>query len=330
MLFENMKNLTKILCCFNYFSRNCIEITIILLSIIGLILNIIGMIVIPWGYTSRSMQIMYLINLIFFAYSLIITLIIKFLRKKGIYEKIDFFFKINAFLIICASIISIFLNIFISIGTIPDIKNQKITENIEIVEPNGEIKIINNEEKLASNSQLGYAIFSLMINLILWIILLFLWLSELIRLKYKIKGSYNDYYLERKNNPSFDTSQKKVINVIGHDKYGFPIYSSNINEKQQMEKSKSEYNYKLYNKYNSKYDIEANNILRYSYKEKYNPKTSRNKNYKANELKLKKEKKEKYIEKYIENGAPNPYYSNFENKSALNISVANNSINPGY
>ena len=40
--------------------------------------------------------------------------------------------------------------------------------------------------------------------------------------------------------------------------------------------------------------------------------------------------KEKYFEKYMEGNGANPYYSNFGNKSILNISTMNKSINPGY
>ena len=47
--------------------------------------------------------------------------------------------------------------------------------------------------------------------------------------------------------------------------------------------------------------------------------------------KYKTEKMEKYSEKY-NNGADimYPYYSNFENRTELNRSSFNNSINPGY
>ena len=54
-----MKIYTKLSCCFNSFSRNCIEISIITISAIGFLLSIMGMAVIPWGYTSRAMQVFY-------------------------------------------------------------------------------------------------------------------------------------------------------------------------------------------------------------------------------------------------------------------------------
>ena len=326
-----MKIFTNISCCLNSFTRNCIELSIIILSAFGLLISIIGVAVIPWGYTSKAMEVFYLLSLILFFYSLIFPCIFKLSRKIKVNENKMAFCKINAFIIACACILCIFLNIFTAIGTIPDLKNKKSIENVEIIEPNGETKIITNEEKLATNKQLGFAIFSIIVNLILWILLLFLWIAEVIRLKYKIEGSYNDFILEQKN-VSTASSQNPALNIIGHDKYGFPIYSKKSDDKIQLEKSKSEFNYKLDDKYNSKYDIETNNILAYSYKEKCPSKTLRNRNYKSVDAihRLKQEQNEKYFEKYIENGSPNPYYSNFENKTALNMSTNNNSINPGY
>ena len=326
-----MKIFTKLSCCCNCLTRNNIEISIIIVSIIGFIFSIIGMAVIPWGYTSLCMEIFYLLSLILFFYSFLVSCIIKLLHKIKIKETKMTFCNINALIIAFACIVSILLNIFIAFGLFPDLKNKKIIEKTEIIESNGNIKMIQNKEKLTTNKELTFAIFSIIINLLLWIILLFLWVSEIIRLKYKIEGSYNNYIIEQKN-ISMNGSMKPVLNVIGHDKYGFPIYAKKSEDKIHIDKSRSESNYKLYNKYNYKYDIETNNVLRYSYKEKFGPKTDGYRNYKLVDPfnKIKEEKKEKYIEKYIENGAPNPYYSNFENKSALNISSYNNSINPGY
>ena len=298
-----MKIYTKLSCCFNSFTRNCIEISIIILSAIGFLLSIMGMAVIPWGYTSSAMQVFYLLSLILFFYSLLIPCLIKLLLKIKINENKMNYCNINAFIIIFTCLISILLNICVAIGAIPDLKNKKIIENIEITEPNGGIKVINNEEILATKKQLAFAVLFVIINLILWIILLFLWIAEVIRLKFKIEGSYNDYIMEHKNN-SVSGSEKPVLNP-------------------------SEDNPK---KFRSELNLETKNILRYSYQAKYgsNPIRNKNKDNKSADVihKLKEEKKEKICEKYIENGELNPYYSNFQNITAINISSVNNSINP--
>ena len=315
--------LKKITCCLNTLKTNFIEKLIILLSIIGLILSLIGMIVIPWSYTSNIMEVIYLISMVFFIYSLFISCLIKYSRiKKN--ENILSICYTNSFIEIIICILSFILNIFISIGAIPDLKNKKSVEYIETYDNSEVNKILNKESKLTSKGELSFSIFSIITNLFLWIVLFILWSSEYLRLKYRIENSFNDYLSEAKN-----TSIQNIKNVVGHDKYGFPIYEEkkDKDENLQISKSQSENNNKLYEKYDKE-----NNVLKYSYKEKYrNGNNSFKKPNSVDEIhKIKEEKNEKYIEKYIENGAPNPYYSNFDNKTILNISNINNSINPGY
>lgn len=312
--------LQKITCCLNSFKTNFIEKLLIILSIIGLIISIIGMIVIPWKYTSNIMEVFYLISMIFFIYSISISCLIKYSRIKNS-ENIMSFCYTNCFIAIIISILAFILNLFTAIGAIPDLKDKKSLEYIETYD-NGEIKqIFNSESKLVSKGELSFSIFSIIANIFLWIILFLLWSSEFLRLKYRIENSFNDYLNDLKN-----ISNETVKNVVGHDKYGFPIYEEKKDEKLQISKTQSENIKKLYEKYDKE-----NNVLKYSYKEKYYNGNNFKKPNSVDEIhKIKEEKKEKYIEKYIENGAPNPYYSNFDNKTVLNNSSINNSINPGY
>lgn len=326
-----MENISKLLCCFNSLATNSIQILIIILSLIGIIINIIGMFVIPWGYTSKLMEIFYLISLVLFGYSLFIPILILCMRKKIFNENIIFCCFSNCFIGICVCVLSLFLNIFIFIATIPDFKNRKkVDEEISQGEKIQTTK--KNEQNLVSKGELSFTIFSLVISIILWAILLILWVSVIIRLKYKIEGTYKDYLNEQRHisNSSNDITKSSELNVIGHDKYGYPIYN-NIKEK-----PKRDYNYGLsydkysYNNKNNKNEIETNNIFRYSYKEKFTEKNNRKPECKSVEIiqNIKKEEKEKYIEKYYE-GAPIPY-SNYKNITVLNLSTINNSINPGY
>ena len=321
-----MKKISKILCCFNSLRTKTIEIYIIILSIIGIILSIIGICVIPWGDTSKAMEILYIINMVFFGYSSILSIIILITGEKTNRKAIEYCY-INSLITICISILSIFFNIIIAFGTIPDLRNKKI-EYSEIYENDGETTIIStNETKLVSNGKLAFSSFLIVINLILWLILLFLWVSELLRLKYRINGTYYEYLNDQKN-IIIDNTKNTELNVIGHDKYGYPIFGKKNSGNLEVIKS-SQIKYKSNDKYITKYDTEDNNILKYSYKEKYNPNYFNNPGNKSVDVihKSREEKKEKYIEKYI-TGAVNPYYSNFEIKSASNLSV-NNSINPG-
>ena len=75
----------------------------------------------------------------------------------------------------------------------------------------------------------------------------------------------------------------------------------------------------------NRFDSEKKNILKYSYKEKNcNSVDDIHKSKNG----IEKYEKEKYLEKYLEGYGANPYYSNFGNKSILNISTMNNSISP--
>ena len=327
----------EILFCFNSLTTKFIEIIIIFLSSFAAILTIIGLAVIPWGYTSRVMEVLYIISLILFIYLLGIPIFILFICKKKINENIMKIYIVNSCIAIFASIFSILLCIIIAIGAIRDLNNNHKTEKIESKGQNSVKEITNKEKDLVSKGELTYAVLSIIVNLILSIILLLLWITENYRLKNKIESSYNDYMNFKKNpasaSVSIENSKENECNVVGHDKYGFPIYIKKLEDKLQYKQSKSEFNYRSFNKClgDNKYDTETNNILRYSYKENFNQNYMGKQDYKSVDviLKLKEEKKERYIEKYPEGGV-NPYYSNFENKTALNISSINNSINPGY
>lgn len=68
--------LINLLLCFNSLKATTIEILLIILSSIGIILSIVGIIFIPWKVTKSSMEILYIIGLIFLVLSLVIILII--------------------------------------------------------------------------------------------------------------------------------------------------------------------------------------------------------------------------------------------------------------
>ena len=320
----------KLLCCFNSLSTNIIEVLIIILSLINIIINILGLVIFPWKYTSVIMKVLYIICFILLCYSLFISSINLYSRNneakkpKMIYLAPSFF----AFLACC---ISLLLFIIIAIVIIPDLKNKKRIKNVQVLDPlTGEYHIQKSEEeKLVENGKISFVIASLIINLILSVILIFLWISEYIRIKYNINGSYNEYLEETKNKLS-ENSKSSKGNVVGHDKYGFPIYMKPNGSHFRFEGSKL-YHLNQISEKRTNYDKENNNILKYSYKEKY-----ANKYYKPNNKSvdhINSKQKEKYIDKYFENREIsekyNPNYFNFANKTMLNVSDANNSINPG-
>ena len=327
-----MNYLYKLLCCFNFLPANIIEILIIILSLISIIINILGLIIIPWEYTSVVMKILYIICLILLLYSLLISSINLSLRNSK-KRKTKTIYLAPSFFALLACIISILMFIAIAIVVIPDLKNEKQIKNVQVLDPEtGEYHTqASTEEKLVKSGKMTFVIASLIINIILLVILIFLWISEYIRIKYNINGSYNEYLEETKNKLS-ENSKISTGNVIGHDKYGFPIYTKPNGGNFEVENPNLNYFNPISEKKNY-YDKENYDILKYSYKEKYD-----NKNHKPNiksvdVIHRKYNQREKYIDKYFENceisQKYNPNYYNFMNRTMLNVTDANNSINPG-
>ena len=325
---KNVEKCMKYLYCFNSLSLAKIEIIKISSSIFGTILAIINLSVIHWKYTSNVMKVFQILSLIFFLLILFISSFILFFQKKNKINKYITKFILLCFFEFFLCIFSIFINLFITIGAIPDLrKNNKIKEN-----DNGLLNNSDNDNNfLVSNGELSYAIISMIFNIFIWIILLLLSISDLIRIKLGISGSYIDY-IKGKNE---EGNSKKEFNIFNtSEKIEFPNVNKEVKSAKKKEKengmnlSLEIKNNNLNNSLNL-YDAEQKNILKYSYKEKL-----RNKNcnsvddmHKSKKIKEKIDK-EKYFEKYMEGYGINPNYSNFGNKSIINISTMNNSINP--
>ena len=333
-----MKFPMQFLFCFNSFSSSLIETLIIIFSSIGLVISLIGAFIIPWGYTSRVMEAFYIICLIFFFYSLVISASSLYIRKN---RKGNFLSRaciISSLFNIITCILSIIIYIVIFIVLIPDLKSKSQIKNVLVLDPEtGEYNTqASTEQSLVSDGEMIFSIITVALNLILWLILLFLWISEHFRQSYNICGSYNEY-LEEQKNKSIDNSKNNEYNIVGHDKYGFPIYNIKNWRNIGSARPRSESIFKSSEKTSTKCDVENNNILKYSYKEKFSENLRKQSNKSLDIIHRRKKEKEKhfekYLEKYLENGEVtkdlNQYYYNFSNKTALNITDANNSINPG-
>ena len=264
-----MNYLYKLLCCFNSLPANIIEILIIILSLISVIINILGIIIIPWKYTSAVMRVLYIICLILLLYSLLISSI-NLSSRNSKTKKPKMIYLTPSFFALLACIISILIFIAIAIVIVPDLKDEKQIKNVQVLDPEtGEYHTRTSiEENLVKNGKMAFVIISLIINIILLLILIFLWISEYIRIKYNINGSYTEYLEEAKNKLS-ENSKISTGNVIGHDKYGFPIYSKPNGGNFGIESSNLNYFNPISEK-RKNYDKENYDILKYSYKEKYN------------------------------------------------------------
>jgi hypothetical protein len=261
-----MNYLYKLLCCFNSLPANIIEILIIILSLISVIINILGIIIIPWKYTSAVMRVLYIICLILLLYSLLISSI-NLSSRNSKTKKPKMIYLTPSFFALLACIISILIFIAIAIVIVPDLKDEKQIKNVQVLDPEtGEYHTRTSiEENLVKNGKMAFVIISLIINIILLLILIILWISEYIRIKYNINGSYTEYLEEAKNKLS-ENSKISTGNVIGHDKYGFPIYSKPNGGNFGIESSNLNYFNPISEK-RKNYDKENYDILKYSYKE---------------------------------------------------------------
>ena len=340
---KNMKKYIKYLYCFNSLTATRIEILIISSSFLGVILTIIALAVIHWKYTSKVMKVFQVLSLIFFLILIIITSFFFYLRKKYTVIKYKAISILLCFFEIFLCIFSLFINLFTAIGTLPDLREYNNKKDTNENEPtNGYTNNSGNNEEsyLVSNGELSYGIIYLVIIIFEWLMLIFLCISDLIRIKLGINGSYNNYLKMQYTQENTQENSKADINT-------YPIYKKeeeksydkstkkkeNGMTRQLSDQLKNENKKHLNNNGLNKFESDKKNILRYSYKENY---INRYKNCNSvddihkSKTRIDKDEKEKYFEKYMEGNGANPYYSNFGNKSILNISTMNNSINPGY
>ena len=337
---EKNKKIFKYLCCLNSLSAKKIEILLIISSSIGAILTIIGFGVIHWKYTEKAMKIFYILSFIFFLLLIIIPSLFLFWRNKyqiDLIDKNSSLYKkcvLLCYIAIFLSCFSIIIQLIIAIGALPDLrKYNKKRENAD--DPN------NPDEQgdvLVSNGELIFAFFSIILNLFIWIINFLLYISAYLRINYCINGSYWKYLTEKKEEENYC---KNIDLIATSNKLEYPTYKKeeeklNENIVEKKDKVQNEpLSCKINNdRYINKFDSEQKNILKYSYKESLKNKSirqSKNCNSVDNIHKSRNENidKEKYFDKYLEGYGANPFYSNFGNKSILNVSTNNNSINPG-
>ena len=312
-----------LLFCFNSLKAYTIEILLMILSSIGIILCVLGIIFIPWKVTNSAMEILFIIGLIFIVFSIIIVIIIFYMRirhklKRGIVHILLFTNIVMLFICFIALIFFIILAFF----TISDLNNQETTTIVEMIELTGEVKnttIIKND--LTTKSKKIFTIITMVLIIVVLIFLIFLWLSEYIRLYYLTNLSYYDFIKKEKEHVMKHPIQNG-LSIIGHDKYGFPVFGQ---------------------RKNNKFIIKSTTNLNSSGKEimeKVSIRNMKDKDGKINTKyyakyssgpieKIKPGEKEQYIEKYGDTEDIYQMYDNFGNKTILNFEDFNNSINPG-
>lgn len=307
--------------CLNSLNAITIEIWLICLSSVGLIISILGVIFIPWKVTSSAFQILFIIGLIFIAFSLVVSLIIIYLRiHHKLKRRILRILILTLLIVIFVSLISLILFIIIAFGTIDDL-DDTITKTVEeVIEETGEVQsVITTEERICSKTEKVFTIIIIIALLAIWLFLFFFWVSDYIRFLFNIEISYNEYVKNEKNK-QLKHPIRYGYNVVGHDKYGFPILGKIHGNKIKIKESNNEFKVKdapISDKYGGTLNV------KYYAKYPQKPITKEKQTEIINE-------KEKYLEKYFDGENIYQNYSNFNNNTILNFEDNNNSINPGY
>ena len=320
-------NIIHLLLCFNYLRANTIEILLIIFSFIGIALTILGIIFIPWKVVSSAIKILYIVTLIFIAMSFVIAIILCVLRKKSkLTKKRIVTIVITTLIVLVVFCFSCLVIMIVVAATVfSDINDKEIYQTVETIEQTGEVqKIYEKTYNIASNTEKIMSIIIITIMLFIWIMLIFLWASEYVRLMLNISGSYKEYISKEKER-QLRHPLKYGLNVIGHDKYGFPIFGKQTGNKIKIKGVRTKFDEKEKNlNFSQKYFDDNGKInIRYYSGNSTKPIT------KEKEKEIFQEK-EKYLEKYFDGENIYQNYTNFENKTILNFDENNNSINAGY
>ena len=170
------------------------------------------------------MEILYIVGLIFLVLSLVIILIIFYLRfRHKLRRRILRTIIITNLIMVFICFISLIIFIILSFFTISDLNNKETTTIYEMIEPTGEIKnttIIVND--LTTKNKKIFTTIDMVLIMLIIIILVLLWISEYIRLIYNTELSYKEY-VKREKDRVLKHPIQHGLNVLGHDKYGFPI-----------------------------------------------------------------------------------------------------------
>lgn len=287
------------------------------------------------------MEVLFIIVIIFSGLSLVIGIIILYYRvtRHILNRRITKIFIITVIIMDFICFFALILLIVVCFAVFSDINKKDQSKIVEVIQETGEtIRISELNKSLANTFEKIFTIIVLALLLIIWIILLLLWSSEYIRLIFRIDSSYKDFVISEKNK-QLKHPIRYGLNLIGHDKFGFPIFGKQIGNKIKIKGVKSKLDEKkvIKNNISGKY-LDENGKINYSGKY-FDENGKINVKYYSNVLQqsMTKEKinekiqeKEKYMEKYFDGENVYQNYTNFENNTILNFEDNNNSINPGY
>ena len=319
-------NYIDLLLCFNSLNAYNIEILLIIFTSIAIILGIFGIIFIPWKVTYSSMEVLFIIGLILILLSIVIAIIIFCTRiRRKIRKTIIRILIITAIVILFTCLIALILFIVIAFITISDLNNKETIRIEEIIEETGEVKNVTTiQNDVTTKTKRIFSIVTISVIIAILVFIIFLWISEYIRLIYSTNLSYREYVRKEKASVLKHPIQNGLT-VLGHDKYGFPIFGRQKGDTFIIKGSKNKFEEKIQEKTYSREYFDKDGKINFRYYEKYHHKPFEQIGEKNN---VDFAEKEKYLEKYFDGESVFQNYTNVENKTILNYEDNNNSINP--
>ena len=175
---------TQVFCCLNKLTAFKIELISFIISFFCILITLILYYFIPWNYLlDFENQILLYIAYLYFSVLIVVSLLMFFRLKKIIYSKLYQF-----------SILLIFISLFMSMLGLSFSTYSSVVIINTLTEVYSKNKINKNKKKQKLTLNKLFIIFVLLIESIInWVILIFLSLSEYLRIKLKLNSSYKKY-----------------------------------------------------------------------------------------------------------------------------------------
>jgi hypothetical protein len=174
--------LALILCCFNSKTAMYLEKTNLIISTIGIIIDILKLSAIPWGATSYAMEFLGVLTFIFLAINLVAVFFFFSLRLKKMVNDHNYRISFGTSCVMCFfSLLNFFFELLLMFIVLEDLYYYL-----------GEI---NNEtqEVLVSDGEWFIAFLTIVPSVMFWVVIFMLWISETLRVAVKTYGSFEDY-----------------------------------------------------------------------------------------------------------------------------------------
>jgi hypothetical protein len=174
--------LALILCCFNSKTAMYLEKTNLIISTIGIIIDILKLSAIPWGATSYAMEFLGVFTFIFLAINLVAVFFFFSLRLKKMVNDHNYRISFGTCCIMCfLSLLNFFFELLLMFIVLEDLYYYL-----------GEINKETNEV-LVSDGEWFIAFLTIVPSVIFWVVIFMLWISETLRVAVKTYGSFEDY-----------------------------------------------------------------------------------------------------------------------------------------